>query len=137
MEFGAGRFKRPRSGRPCVCRVRGQRAERAIGSTHPADARPATTGPHGRLLDSPEFGAYFCAEGSDRPTTKLAALEIVYVIVGAQKCVDLGRVSELDPEHPAPIIRTIVNKFGMLLEVFVDFDDVTADGRNKLGSRFN
>src|SRR6266516_7918852 len=33
-----------RSGRPCVCRVRGQRAELTIGSTHSADARPATTG---------------------------------------------------------------------------------------------
>src|SRR6266516_2765979 len=36
----AGRFKRPRSGRPCVCRV----ARNALGPTHSADARPATTG---------------------------------------------------------------------------------------------
>src|SRR4051794_28688423 len=70
-------------------------------------------------------------------TYSLPPLQIRLVLVGTHEAIKLGWIAHLHGDHPTLVIGAIVDKFGLILQRFVDFHHLAADRRNKFRGRLD
>src|SRR6266566_617109 len=62
----------------------------------------------------------------------LSSLEICFVLTGSHKVVKFSGIGHLYHQHPTIFVGILVDQFRAVLQFFIDFNDFTADRRNKL-----
>ena len=56
---------------------------------------------------------------------------LLQIVFGRQKFIHLGRVGHLDLDHPAGVVRVVVDQAGLVGQLVIDGGDLAADAASR------